>query len=170
MEYTTVLKIAEKWSVTTACVYYAVKKGRISGAVLIDGRWHIPVDAKNLTKKVDPKTGYISAKEAADKWGITKVAVYTAAKEGRIPGAKFANGRWHIPKDVKAPVNRRAERLPGYISAANAASKWGVTDTCVYQAAKAGRVPGAKFIDGKWHIPEEAQGTVDGRRKRWKQR
>lgn len=95
-------------------MYYAVKKGRISGAVLIDGRWHIPVDAKNLTKKVDPKTGYISAKEAADKWGITKVAVYTAAKEGRIPGAKF--------------------------------------------------------IDGKWHIPEEAQGTVDGRRKRWKQR
>lgn len=165
MDYTTVFKIAEKWSVTTACVYYAIKKGRISGAVFIDGRWYIPVNAKNPTKIVAPKAGYISAKKAADKWGITKVAVYTVAKEGRIPGAKFADGRWHIPKDAKEPINKRTARLPGYISAANTARKWGVTNTCVCQAAKARRIPGAKFIDGKWHIPEGTQGTVDGRRK-----
>lgn len=158
MEYTTVQKTAEKWGVTVAFVYIAAKAGRISGAEQIDGRWYIPEDAENPAKKtMDPKFGYISSVEAAEKWGITCKAVNCAAKEGRIPGAELIGGRWHIPKDVEAPLNRRTARLPGHSSPSKMAQKWGVSQMVVFSALREGRIPGAQQIDGRWHIPEDAE-------------
>lgn len=154
MEYISVSKTAKKWGVSITSVRRAISKGLVPGAELIDGIWHIPEDAENPLKKViAPKTGYISTTEAAKKWGIRQDSVCDAAKEGRIPGAEFIGGRWHIPESVSAPTNKKTERLPGYMSITQAAEKWGTTPASVRRAISKGLVPGAELIDGKWHIP-----------------
>ncbi len=161
MEYTSVSKMAKKWGVTNPCVYRAAKEGRIPGAECVNGYWRIPEDAEDPTNKlIKPKPGYISAREAAEKWGITMESVRVAANEGRIPGAEYIGGRWHIPKDVEAPLNRRKVHLPGYTSIPKTAEKWGVSRSIVFFAVKEGRIPGATFSDGKWHIPEDAERPV----------
>lgn len=157
MEYTTVKKTAEKWGVTTTTVYNAAKTGRIPGAECVNGCWRIPEDVEDPTKKlIEPKPGYISAREAAEKWGITLESVRDAANEGRIPGAEYIGGRWHIPESVETPLNAKKVRKPGHTSIDNTAEKWGVSRSVVSMLARAGRIPGAEFIDGKWHIPEDA--------------
>lgn len=166
MEYTTAQKTAKKWGVSVTAVYCAAREGRIPGAEFINGTWRVPEDAENPTKKImPPKSGYISTVEAAEKWGIGQDSVCDAAKEGRIPGAELIGGRWHIPKDVEAPINRRTARLPGYTSVSKTAEKWGVSKSHVARAVREGRIPGAELIDGRWHIPEGAQGLTDRRRK-----
>jgi len=166
MEFTTAQKTAKKWGVSVNSVYKAARAGRIAGAEFINGIWYIPEDAENPMKKlIDPKPGYISTQEAAEKWGIRSDSVCDAAKEGRIPGAELVGGRWHIPKDAKEPINKRTARLPGYISVSKAAEKWGVSKSNVNRALKEGRILGAELIDGRWHIPEGAQEFTDRRRK-----
>ena len=50
---------------------------------------------------------YISAPEAAKKWGISERRVQKLCEENRIPGvAKFSRLRL-IPKDALKPVDRR---------------------------------------------------------------
>ena len=159
MEYTSVSEIAKKWGVTVAFVYIAAKAGRIPGAEIIGGRWHIPKDAENPSKIAkSPKIGYISTEEAAKKWGISMENVHSAARADRIPGAEFIGGRWNIPADAALPVDRRTVCAPdGYISIAKTAEKWGASRAYVHRMANEGRIPGAEFIDGCWHIPEDAE-------------
>ena len=157
MEYTGAYKVAKRWGVSATSVYLAAREGRIPGAVCINGYWRIPVNAENpINKLIKPNPGYISAREAAEKWGITMESVRDAANEGRIPGAEYIGGRWHIPESVETPLNRKTARKPGHTSIDNTAEKWGVSRSVVFTLARAGRIPGAEFIDGKWHIPEDA--------------
>lgn len=54
---------------------------------------------------------YITAQEAADKWGITRRRVQILCSEGRIEGSiKMAN-LWVIPKVAKKPEDARKCRV-----------------------------------------------------------
>lgn len=46
---------------------------------------------------------YISAKEAAEKWGITPRRVQQYCKDGLIPGAARLGRAWGIPRDAEIP-------------------------------------------------------------------
>lgn len=54
---------------------------------------------------------YISAKEAADMWGLTKRRVLSLCKEGRIPGAELIGSSWVIPSISKKPIDGRSLRF-----------------------------------------------------------
>ena len=46
---------------------------------------------------------YISAKMAAEKWGISPVLVRKHCRDHRIPGAVFREGVWLIPEEAERP-------------------------------------------------------------------
>ena len=50
---------------------------------------------------------YISAPEAAVKWGISERRVQRLCEEGRIPGVEKFSRMWLIPKDAQKPIDRR---------------------------------------------------------------
>lgn len=50
---------------------------------------------------------YMSAKEAAEKWGITRRRVQVYCTDGRIPGAEKVSAIWLIPKDAQKPSDPR---------------------------------------------------------------
>ena len=51
---------------------------------------------------------YISSKEAAVKWGISKRRVQVLCEQKRIEGAfKIGQRAWAIPKDAKKPGDAR---------------------------------------------------------------
>lgn len=50
---------------------------------------------------------YMSAKEAAEKWGITRRRVQVYCIEERIPGAKKVGSQWIIPKEAEKPEDPR---------------------------------------------------------------
>ena len=52
----------------------------------------------------------ITAKEAAEKWGITPRQVQFLCARGRIPGAFRFGYAWVIPADVKKPKDGRSEK------------------------------------------------------------
>jgi hypothetical protein len=57
-------------------------------------------------------TGYISVKEAAERWNITVRQVQKLCASGRIDGiVQFANS-WAIPKETKKPT-RTGKLKPG---------------------------------------------------------
>ncbi|QSX09579.1 helix-turn-helix domain-containing protein [Alkalibacter rhizosphaerae] len=53
---------------------------------------------------------YMSAQEAADKWGITKRRVQVLCSENRIEGAEKMGNMWIIPKDANKPEDRRTKK------------------------------------------------------------
>ena len=50
---------------------------------------------------------FMTAKEAAEKWGITVRRVQLLCTEGRIPGAKKYASVWAIPRDSEKPKDER---------------------------------------------------------------
>lgn len=50
---------------------------------------------------------YLSAKEIAEKWNISRRRVQILCEEGRIPGAFKLSDVWVIPKDALKPEDRR---------------------------------------------------------------
>ena len=50
---------------------------------------------------------YISASEAAAKWGLSSRRVGTLCNEGRIEGAQKAGATWIIPEDAQKPHDAR---------------------------------------------------------------
>ena len=50
---------------------------------------------------------YISASEAASKWGLSSRRVGLLCNEGRIEGAQKAGATWIIPEDAKKPSDAR---------------------------------------------------------------
>ena len=50
---------------------------------------------------------YISAPEAAKKWGISERRVQKLCEENRISGAARLSRMWLIPKDAGKPVDGR---------------------------------------------------------------
>jgi DNA-binding CsgD family transcriptional regulator len=57
---------------------------------------------------------YLSAKEVAEKWGITPRRVQILCTEGRVEGAKQIGYSWVIPDTAAKPVRKRkGEPTPG---------------------------------------------------------
>lgn len=56
---------------------------------------------------------YITAQEAADKWGISRRRVQVLCADGRIEGAiKMAN-LWLIPEEAEKPDDARKHKIGG---------------------------------------------------------
>ena len=53
---------------------------------------------------------YISAPEAAKKWGISERRVQKLCEENRIPGAFKFSRMWLIPKDAEKPIDGRTKQ------------------------------------------------------------
>ena len=53
---------------------------------------------------------YISAPEAAKKWGISERRVQKLCEENRIPGVARISRMWLIPKDAPKPKDRRLKQ------------------------------------------------------------
>ena len=53
---------------------------------------------------------YISAPEAAKKWGISERRVQKLCEENRIPGVAKFNYMWLIPKNAEKPVDGRRKK------------------------------------------------------------
>ena len=50
---------------------------------------------------------YISAREAAYKWGLTSRMVSYHCANGRIEGAQKIGNTWVVPKDAPKPSDKR---------------------------------------------------------------
>ena len=57
---------------------------------------------------------YISAPEAAKKWGISERRVQKLCEENRISGAARLSRMWLIPKDAEKPVDGRTKKLRNF--------------------------------------------------------
>lgn len=53
---------------------------------------------------------YLSAKEVAEKWNISRRRVQLLCGEGRIEGAFKIGDVWVIPKNSEKPEDRRKTR------------------------------------------------------------
>ena len=53
---------------------------------------------------------FLSAKETAEKWNISRRRVQFLCGQGRIQGAFKLSDVWVIPKDAKKPADRRKIR------------------------------------------------------------
>lgn len=57
--------------------------------------------------------GYITAQEAAEKWGVTPRQVQILCKENRIAGASRMSRIWVIPENAEKPtISRRIPSKP----------------------------------------------------------
>ncbi|MDR0445948.1 MAG: helix-turn-helix domain-containing protein [Oscillospiraceae bacterium] len=56
---------------------------------------------------------YLSAREAAQLWGLSERRVHTLCEEGRIEGLIRLGRAWGIPRDAKRPTDERARRRGG---------------------------------------------------------
>ena len=54
---------------------------------------------------------YISAPEAAKKWGISERRVQKLCEENRIPGVAKFSRMWLIPKDAEKPTDKRRKNF-----------------------------------------------------------
>ena len=54
---------------------------------------------------------FISAPEAAKKWGISERRVQKLCEENRIPGVVKFSRLWLIPKDAEKPVDKRHKKV-----------------------------------------------------------
>ena len=50
---------------------------------------------------------YLSVRQIAEKWAISKRRVQTLCTEGRIPGAMRVGRYWAIPADAEKPKDER---------------------------------------------------------------
>ena len=50
---------------------------------------------------------YMSAPQAAEKWGVTPRRINYLCAAGRIPGAIKMATIWLIPKDAQKPADKR---------------------------------------------------------------
>ena len=53
---------------------------------------------------------YISAPEAAKRWGISERQVQKLCEENRIPGVAKFSRMWLIPKDTEKPADGRKKK------------------------------------------------------------
>ena len=54
---------------------------------------------------------YLSAKETAKKWNISRRRVQILCEEGRIEGAFKLSDVWVIPKNAEKPADRRKTKI-----------------------------------------------------------
>lgn len=51
--------------------------------------------------------GYMSAREASYKWGVSESRVHKLCQQGRIPGLERFGRSWVIPADAEKPTDPR---------------------------------------------------------------
>ena len=51
--------------------------------------------------------GYMTIKQAAEKWGLSERRLQTICNEGMIPGVVKFGRAWAIPMDAEKPVDKR---------------------------------------------------------------
>ena len=51
--------------------------------------------------------GYMSAREASYKWGVSESRVHKLCQQGRIPGLERFGRSWVIPEDAEKPDDPR---------------------------------------------------------------
>lgn len=54
--------------------------------------------------------GYMSAREASYKWGVSESRVHKLCQAGRIPGLERFGRSWVIPEDAEKPADPRLSR------------------------------------------------------------
>lgn len=57
--------------------------------------------------------GYMSAREASYKWGVSESRVHKLCQAGRIPGLERFGRSWVIPADTEKPSDPRMNRNSG---------------------------------------------------------
>ena len=60
--------------------------------------------------------GYISAQQAATKWGISKRRVQVLCTENRIKNATRIGNMWVVPEDALKPADGRVQTCLLYTS------------------------------------------------------
>ena len=50
---------------------------------------------------------YLSIRQTAEKWGLSKRRIQVLCSENRIPGAMKGDSSWVIPADAEKPVDAR---------------------------------------------------------------
>jgi len=55
---------------------------------------------------------FISAPEAAKKWGISERRVQKLCEENRIPGVAKFRRMWLMPNDAEKPADKRHKTSP----------------------------------------------------------
>lgn len=50
---------------------------------------------------------YLSIRQTAEKWGLSKRRIQVLCSENRIPGAMKVDSSWVIPADAEKPVDAR---------------------------------------------------------------
>ena len=55
--------------------------------------------------------GFITAQEAAEKWGITPRQVQNLCKGNRIEGATLLSRIWIIPENAPKPTNDKRRKI-----------------------------------------------------------
>ena len=60
---------------------------------------------------------YITAKQAAEKWGISDRRVRILCSEGKISGATREGRSWMIPSDAKKPQDGRFKATESLLAA-----------------------------------------------------
>lgn len=53
---------------------------------------------------------YMSAPQAAEKWGISERRVQKLCEGERIPGVSKFGSMWLIPKNAKKPIDGRTKK------------------------------------------------------------
>ena len=53
---------------------------------------------------------YMSAPQAAEKWGISERRVQILCSQNRIPGVSKLGYMWRIPKNAEKPIDGRTKR------------------------------------------------------------
>lgn len=67
----------------------------------------VPVEKVQVKDERRMIEGYVTIKEMAEKWGVTRRRVQTLCSEGRIPGATRFGHEWAIPADTERPTDGR---------------------------------------------------------------
>lgn len=55
--------------------------------------------------------GFMTVKQAAEKWGLSERRLQTICNEGMIPGVVNLGRAWTIPMDAEKPVDKRIKSI-----------------------------------------------------------
>lgn len=66
-------------------------------------------DNGSIIDSMDTMDNLCTAKELAEKWGVTVRMVTLMCTEGKLPGAKKFGNSWVIPKDIEKPIDGRTK-------------------------------------------------------------
>ena len=54
--------------------------------------------------------GYMSAREASYKWGVSESRVHKLCQQGRVPGLERFGRSWAIPDNAIIPIDPRKQK------------------------------------------------------------